>query len=449
LKVITSALRSGSRDASDDLACRLDSATGPAASGTGSGASPAGAGRPPRILAISLAENLGCERVLSTFKAHGAECAALVPPDFICRRSSAMQRYFPLPPLRNMWLLALWVRRCLKRVTVEWRPDLVLPLDDVTAWLLRGLAIRPGAPPNMRALLLRSLGPPKGYAAALTRGALMDLAEQLGIDKPRHHAVDNVPAALAAAEQWGYPVVIKTDHTCGGAGVKLLRDRDELVRQLELVVHPGPARRATMLLKSILQCQAGFLRGAGNGALLQSFRTGIPAFRTVAAWNGRVLDGVSFAAVQVHPAPTGASSVVRPINCAAMDHAAAAICAALGTCGMVSFDFILDEATGRAALIEMNPRPVGSCHLGATFGHDLCAALVAELTGLPPKQAPAASRPSMVALFPKEMERDPDSPYLRSADVLHDVPLEDPALLDAYRKRSRVGVLQKSADRVL
>jgi hypothetical protein len=55
----------------------------------------------------------------------------------------------------------------------------------------------------------------------------------------------------------------------------------------------------------------------------------------------------------------------------------------------------------------------------------------------------------MVALFPKEMERDPDSPYLRSADVLHDVPLEDPALLDAYRKRSRVGVLQKSADRVL
>jgi hypothetical protein len=67
-------------------------------------------------------------------------------------------------------------------------------------------------------------------------------------------------------------------------------------------------------------------------------------------------------------------------------------------------------------------------YLGAVFGRDICGAFAAKLSGAPqPVQTATA-----VALFPKELERDPNSPYLQSPHVIHDVPEDDPALTKAY-----------------
>jgi biotin carboxylase len=126
--------------------------------------------------------------------------------------------------------------------------------------------------------------------------------------------------------------------------------------------------------------------------------------------------------------------VVRLVENREMDDITIAMTAALGCSGFVSYDFMLDEKTGRAALIEMNPRCVGSCHLGGLFGHDICGALVSELSGLPAPQPLRSLEKKFVALFPKELERDPGSPYLHSSKVLHDVPGEESALIDAYLK---------------
>ena len=119
-----------------------------------------------------------------------------------------------------------------------------------------------------------------------------------------------------------------------------------------------------------------------------------------------------------------------------MAAAAAALTAKLGCSGFVSFDFILDEE-GQSFLIEMNSRPIATSHLGARFGHDLCRTFVARLRG---EQAwsPQVAVPEgrMIALFPKELERDPTSPHaLRSDAVVHDVPPQDPSLIAAYLER--------------
>jgi hypothetical protein len=134
---------------------------------------------------------------------------------------------------------------------------------------------------------------------------------------------------------------------------------------------------------------------------------------------------------------------------------AAAMTAALGCSGFVSYDFMLDEEQGRASLIEMNPRCVGSSHLGRQFGHDICGALVAELAG---SSAPKQLNPpttKLVALFPKELERDPSSPYLHSLNVLHDVPRDDPDVISAYLRRltelhpSRAQAIVETVQRLL
>jgi len=133
--------------------------------------------------------------------------------------------------------------------------------------------------------------------------------------------------------------------------------------------------------------------------MLQSFVPGVPAFCTLAAWKGRVIASVCFVAEQTHPALSGASTIVRHIENEEMDRASATMTAALGCSGFVSYDFMLDRETGRAALIEMNPRSVSSTHLGAVFGRDICGAFAAELSGAPLPAAQPVQMTAAVALF--------------------------------------------------
>jgi len=264
----------------------------------------------------------------------------------------------------------------------------------------------------------------------------MDLAAKLGVRKPAHCEAVDIETSLAAAESWGYPIVVKNEHTCGGKGVVIARDARELTAQIPPTAGSWPwPRRLKLSVKKALFDFAGFGSGLLSGTILQSFVCGVPAFRTLAAWNGRVIEGASFVAEQMHPAPTGASTVVRYIENEEMDHTAATITAALGCSGFVSFDFMLDRKTGRASLIEMNPRSITTTHLGVLFGRDVCGAFAARLSGASLRPARAAETDSAIALFPKELERDPESPYLKSHEVIHDVPSDDPALMAAYLKR--------------
>ena len=126
--------------------------------------------------------------------------------------------------------------------------------------------------------------------------------------------------------------------------------------------------------------------------------------------------------------------MVRPLVHPEIEVATSRLVAALGCSGLVSFDFIVAEG-GTAYLIEMNARPVGSGHLGVLFGCDLYGAYLSQFPGFhdaaPPVMPSQAAR--AVALFPKEMMRDPNSPDLvPNADVYHDVPWHEPAVVEHY-----------------
>jgi ATP-grasp domain len=389
----------------------------------------------PRILFVALINNVGSERVIAEMTHYGSLCAVMSPRGHYCTKARAVARHFPLPKLPSVWLEALFVRRRIESAVRDWCPRLVLPLDDVVAWLLRSLAVDPTVSPLLRDLLVRSFGSPNGYAAAVNRWDFMEVAAQIGVHKPRHWQASKLAGGDAVPEEADFPLFIKTEHTCGGDGVTIARNAAQLGRELKSRSSPGLKRQLSSWAKHFLCSMAGFRGRSEADVLIQSSAPGVPAFRTVAAWNGRVIAGVSFAAERIHPEPTGASTVVRLVENREMDDIAAAITAALGCSGFVSYDFMLDEEQGRAALIEMNPRCVGSCHLGGLFGHDICGTLVAELSGSPAPSPPGLSTKKLVALFPKELERDPSSQYLHSSDVIHDVPRDDPALIAAYLRR--------------
>ena len=110
-----------------------------------------------------------------------------------------------------------------------------------------------------------------------------------------------------------------------------------------------------------------------------------------------------------------------------MTQAAERIVGHLGISGLWGLDFILEEKTGAAYLIEMNPRATPICHLALGAGQDLAGALCAQLSNTTPIPSPVLTQQNVIALFPGEWHRDPASPYLRSA--FHDIPWEEPDLV--------------------
>jgi len=88
---------------------------------------------------------------------------------------------------------------------------------------------------------------------------------------------------------------------------------------------------------------------------------------------------------------------------------------------------------GQAWLIECNPRPTPIAHLGARAGEDLCLALHHRLVSasMLPRTTDIPIE-FVVAHFPQESWRDPNSPYFASA--FHDVPVDDLELLQCLKQ---------------
>jgi hypothetical protein len=392
----------------------------------------------PRILFVALTNDLGSERVVSAMARSGIACGLLSPPDFYAAVSASVAARFALPSRLGLWRRALVARWRLAAAVRAWQPVAILPLDDVAARLLRGLALDPRVDARLRDLLVDSLGDPAGYEPSMSRRGLMDLAERLALPKPRHASLSHPDAIAEAAASWGLPLVLKEENTCGGCGVTIIHESGSIARASRPYAGrtAGLVQAAKRRLRSTLARQAGFGLPDGGADLIQSFVAGKPGMCAVAAWRGQVLGAACFIAEETHPAPTGSSTIVTPTANADMVATATKLVNALGCHGFVSFDFMVDESD-RAYLIEMNARAIGVVSLSGLFGTDICGSVAAKFGAQVAPQRPLADGPRAVAQFPKELLRDPDSPYLRCASVFHDVPWHDAPLMRIYL--SKVG----------
>ena len=324
-----------------------------------------------------------------------------------------MARHFDLPEVGGVWIATLLLRSRLSHAVRSWAPERIVPLDEVSALVLRTLATDQRVDAQVRAVLTQSFGSPAGYHAACHRLSLMRVAATLSV---------RTPDFGGARDTLGFPVLVKRDHSSGSGGVTIVGAKPDLASALRRAVWK-------QRIKRVLARGVGYEHGA-DPILLQRFVPGTLAMRTVVAQNGRTVDGISLLATRSHPEKR-ASTVLEPLDCLEMEDAARRLVAALGCSGFVSFDFIVDPQ-GAAFLIEMNPRPIGSTHLGRLFGHDLAHTfLTAQVRDVPDFAGIPAAR--AVALFPKELERDPTGSSLDAApDLRHDVPWAEPKVVAAY-----------------
>ena len=276
-------------------------------------------------------------------------------------------------------------------------------------------------------LIARSLGRPESCRRIMARIECMNAARDAGVRVPETYAVTDEADLDFALGKIGYPAVVKADGTWGGDGVIVAHDREAALAAFRKL--STPASRLRSVARAAKRRDAHHLLAAltptSPAITVQRFVKGSPAASAFAAWKGEVVGSIYYD-VLVADGAIGPPNVIRRIDCPEIDRATRTIARAFGLSGIHGMDFIRDEK-GAVHLLEVNPRTTQGGTLAFGPGHDLPAALAQCL-------APASTmRPAIVgdvvAIFPREWQRDPASPYLKSAH--HDVPWDDPAVFRA------------------
>jgi hypothetical protein len=353
----------------------------------------------------------------------GCDVAAAAPKSHTLHRARAVSTC--------MTYHARWPLRTLEEAIARTRADLVIPCDDRVVLHLHRLHARTSNP-ALRQVIERSLGDPSAFATVETRIDLLALARKLGVDVPEGRELRND----ADLEEWiaahPAPWVLKVDGSWGGEGVRIVSTAAQArraFRALRRRIAPLFALRQ-LLLRQNLFVLTPWLHEPAARVSAQAHVQGRPANCALAAWRGDVLGAMS-ANVIVSDGATGPASIIRLDGNPRMAEAGAKIVAALGASGLVGFDFVIERATGKPWLVEMNPRATPIAHLQPGQGRDLAAPLVSKAFGA------RVSAPTVfgetVALYPQALfvsdgRRELEGAYL-------DVPLEDPLLARLMLRR--------------
>ncbi|PYV21212.1 MAG: carbamoyl phosphate synthase large subunit, partial [Acidobacteria bacterium] len=166
---------------------------------------------------------------------------------------------------------------------------------------------------------------------------------KIGLDVPRSVLVNKVDAALQAADQFGFPLIVRPSFTLGGTGSGVSYNREEFEEALRWGLHLSPVGEV-LVEESVLgwkEFELEVMRdGADNTVVVCSIE--------------------NFDPMGIH---TGDSITVAPVQTLTdkeyqrMRDAAFRVIRAVGVeTGGSNIQFAVHPETGRMVVIEMNPR---------------------------------------------------------------------------------------------
>ena len=331
-------------------------------------------------------------------------------------------RYSPVDPIGSL-------RTAIEAVD----PDLVIPCDDRAVRHLHELHAHDlgqlASGNKVTALIEKSLGSPDSYPIVSTRYNLLKIAQQEGIRIPETELLTAASQLRSGNAALPAPWVLKADSSWGGHGVRIAEDR--LQAEESFLELSRPLATARFMKRLIVDRDPYWLQTwlhrSKPAVIVQSFIQGRPANSAVFCWKGEVLAGIAAEVVNAQGA-TGSATIVRIVDRPEMLLPAARLARRLGLSGFFGFDFMIEDGTGDAFLIEMNPRCTPLSHLQLGCGRDLIAALAAQLSNTPVQEQPPVTDSDTIAYFPQAWHWDPTNELLQSS--FQDVPVEEPELVE-------------------
>ena len=315
------------------------------------------------------------------------------------------------------------------------RPEIIIPCDDQAVQQLHELHAwaRGGdtAGNEIAVLIEKSLGSPESYPIVSSRCDLLKVAHEAGLRVPDTQRIRSTEGLKIWQDQHPLPWVLKVDGTFGGYGVRIansFEQADQCFLGLNRLFNFGRVFKRLCVDEDAFRLWPWW-HGAKPAVSIQSYIRGQPANCAAVCWEGQVLAVIAVEVVST-VGPTGRASVVRISDNTEMITAAERIAARLNLSGFFGLDFMIEEATGFAYLIEMNPRLARPFHLQLGKGRDLIGALCAKISGRPSRELPPVTQNRMIAYFPEAWQSD--SQFLASS--YHDIPEEEPDLVQQLRQ---------------
>lgn len=318
-------------------------------------------------------------------------------------------------------------------------PDLVVPCDDRAVEHLHKVYIRcANHSSSVIRLLERSLGPPGSYHVALSRYALLRLAEREGIRVPKTECLQTIENLTQWTATQSAPWVLKADGTWGGGGVRITSIATEAESAFHTLSVPCGVKRAVKYL--VVHRDAFYLRdwwcGRSRPVIAQAYIKGRPANCAVACWEGRVIAQTSVEVISASSA-TGPAEVVRLVNNAEMTAAAEKIAKKLHLSGFFGLDFMIEKGSEATYLIEMNPRCTPLSHVSIPGGADMVGAMSACLSGWPTiTRVSEANEHQLIAYFPQAWQSQNELLNAGFKDYPYAEPELAKSLLHPYPQRA-------------
>lgn len=393
----------------------------------------------PKILLITTRRWFSAARLAMAFSAAGCQVEIACPakhPVMLTRSIVARHCLRGLSPIRSLHSA---IRKSL--------PDLVVPTDDVAAGYLHQLYQRApyvdeASSTFIRSLLQRSLGDSESFPVLSSRTKFLTAAHAAGVPTLKSENISGSPALHRWLASNPLPAVLKADGTSGGEGVRIVCTPKEAVKAWHEL-------RAPLGLVHVIK-KAGFerdphhivpwIRRRRRTVSIQPFISGRDSNIAVACWKGEVLGAIPLDVLRTWR-PKGPASLVELSQDDQMISAARAMVRRLGLSGLYGFDFITEDATGRAFLIEVNPRATQTCHLSCGVPRDLIPALVSASAGRPLPGLNEARKRAIISLFPLAWQSGVSKEMLDS--TFQDIPWDEPLLVEAGFARNGKSFYEK------
>jgi glutathione synthase/RimK-type ligase-like ATP-grasp enzyme len=252
----------------------------------------------------------------------------------------------------------------------------------------------------------------------VSKSSFMAVASQAGIPVPQWRTAQSAAAATAAAEEIGYPVVLKKAKSSAGEGVVRAGCSAHVVDAFARLASPEP-----VLVQQFLPYQAGVTEALFD--------------------HGRPTCWVSSYMLNCWPNNFSPSSARQVMDHPQVERILRTIGQTTGLHGFGGFDFLHDATTDDFRVIELHARTTPGVHLGRFGGVYFPAAVRALLAGRRHLQRPMPiNNGPIISLFPQDLERVVESGDWHSlcrtpftASAWRDIPWSDPALLLACAQR--------------
>jgi len=275
----------------------------------------------------------------------------------------------------------LQFRHTIEFVMQDLSPDLVVPTDETSFQHLRALYAMRGKGGRLRSPIARaiakSLGDPETCERVSSLAGLASLARDHGLPVPHAVEVKDEAALRSLLQSSPLPALLKSEGGWAGSCAETVHSCDEGIaayRRVRGKAKPWQERR---------DCDSDLMQPRPGAVWLQQHIGGVPVTRSVACRDGKVLAGSS--AEPLKFGPTLAAEITRY---AALDDITAGLAKVLNLSGIVGFEFILEQATGKPWLIGVKPYATPIAQLVAAGDSGLPDALYAGFAGVPTRREP-------------------------------------------------------------